>query len=71
MANVNDIFKLPMKTMIKNGDFKKASFFLNLYFLLNFRKIGGYVKNRMWAEEAEQVKKMIKEKEGDIQVSIQ
>jgi len=41
-----------------------------LFFILYFRKIGGYVKNRMWEEEAEQVKKMIKEKEGDIQVCI-
>ena len=33
------------------------------------RIIGGYVKDRKWAEEAEHVKKMIKEKEGDIQVT--
>ena len=32
------------------------------------RTIGGYVKDRKWAEEADHVKKMIKEKEGDIQI---
>jgi hypothetical protein len=34
------------------------------------RTIGGYVKDRKWAEEADHVKKMIKEKEGDIQVRV-
>jgi hypothetical protein len=38
--------------------------------LIVFRTIGGYVKDRKWAEEADHVKKMINEKEGDIQVRV-
>jgi len=43
---------------------------INNNLLIVFRTIGGYVKDRKWAEEADHVKKMIKEKEGDIQVRV-